>query len=55
MKVKTGYVCSAITFFGVCTLIEWNLNSIIAMVNGIGGGVLIAWMLSDWSDRDGRK
>ena len=55
MKIKMRYIFPAITFLGICTLIEWNLNSVIAIVNGLGGGVLLAWIISDWSDKDGRK
>ncbi|WP_255376004.1 hypothetical protein [Cloacibacillus sp. An23] len=39
-----------VVFLAVCYLIDWDMNSFIALVNGLGGGVVAAWIISDWRD-----
>ena len=54
MKSKIKYICPIITFLLICTSIDWSLNALIALVNGLGGGIVAAWILSERIDSHGK-
>ena len=49
-RLKLKYFFPLATFLAVRCFISWDMNSLIALVNGLGGGVAVAWIISDWRD-----